>query len=136
MKKNKVALIATAPLVVKFHLEPIIEKLKIDFDVVVLTNLSGQDENNFLGILPDGVRYIDTKMERKISLFRDVRALFLLLRFFIKEDVGMVFTLSPKAFGDKVKTIPTSSLIKKRRSKKRALTSLKREILRSIFVSI
>lgn len=97
MKKNKVALIATAPLVVKFHLEPIIEKLKIDFDVVVLTNLSGQDENNFLGILPDGVRYIDTKMERKISLFRDVRALFLLLRFFIKEDVGMVFTLSPKA---------------------------------------
>ena len=97
MKKNKVALVATAPLVVKFHLEPIIEKLKIDFDVVVLTNLSGQDENNFLGILPNGVRYIDTKMERKISLFRDVRALFLLLRFFIKEDVGMVFTLSPKA---------------------------------------
>ena len=97
MKKNKVALVATAPLVVKFHLEPIIEKLKIDYDVVVLTNLSSQDENNFLDILPDGVRYIDTKMERKIAPSSDLKSLLVLLRFFMKEDVDIVFTLSPKA---------------------------------------
>ena len=97
LKKNKVALIATAPLVVKFHLEPIIEKLKIEYDVVVLTNLSSQDENNFLDILPDGVRYIDSKMERKISPFSDFKSLLILLRFFMKEDVDIALTLSPKA---------------------------------------
>ena len=97
MKKNKVAFVATAPLVVKFHLEPIIKKLKNEYEVVVLTNLSGEDENNFLEILPDGVLYIDTKMERKISFLKDLKTLFLLLRFFTKEDVDIVFTLSPKA---------------------------------------
>lgn len=97
LKVNKIALVATAPLVVKFHLDPIIEKLKLGYEVFVLTNLSKEDENNFLDILPDGVRYIDTKMERKISLFQDLRSLLLLLHFFMKEDVDLVLTLSPKA---------------------------------------
>ena len=87
---------ATAPLVVKFHLETIIESLKENYSVVVMTNMSGSGDE-FLKLLPQGVRFFDTRMERKISIFSDLRTLVLLFIFFKKENISLIFTVSPKA---------------------------------------
>ena len=86
---------ATAPLVVKFHLEAIIESLRENYSVVVMTNMSGSDDE-FLKLLPQGVRFFDTKMERKISILSDFRTLILLFIFFKKENISLIFTVSPR----------------------------------------
>ncbi len=96
LTKKNVAIIATVPLVVKFHLEPIIEKLIEKHNVVVMTNMSVQDDE-FLALLPEGVTFVDTKMEREIKIFSDLRTLFLLIRYLRHNEVFMVLSLSPKA---------------------------------------
>jgi glycosyltransferase involved in cell wall biosynthesis len=96
LTKKTIAVMATAPLVVKFHLETIIESLKENYSVVVMTNMSGSGDE-FLKLLPQGVRFFDTRMERKISIFSDLRTLVLLFIFFKKENISLIFTVSPKA---------------------------------------
>ena len=87
---------ATAPIAVKFHLEKIIECLDEKYSVVVLTNMSS-DHHEFLKTLPNGVRFFNTRMERKIDLLSDLRSIFLLFNFFRREDISMLFTVTPKA---------------------------------------
>ena len=95
MNKKKLAIIATSPLVVKHHLHSIIDSLNQQYSIVVMINMSESIES--IQGLPEGVKYLDTKMERKINLFADIKTVFLLYRFLKKESISIVYTVSPKA---------------------------------------
>jgi len=95
LNKKKLLIIVTSPLVVKLHLQSIIAVLRKQYLVVVMTNMSESPES--IKGLPDGVEYLDTKMERKINLIADLKTAFLLFRFLRKESFSIVYTVSPKA---------------------------------------
>ena len=95
MNKKNLAIVVTSPLVVKLHLQAIITVLKKDYSVIVMTNMSESPES--IQGLPDGVKYLDTKMERKIDLIADIRTGFLLFGYLREENVSIVYTVSPKA---------------------------------------
>lgn len=96
MIKKNIAIITTTPIAVKSNLGSIIEYLKKDYSVIVMTNMSNKGDK-FLEGLPSKLRFFDTKMERKIKIFKDLRSLFLILNFFRKEDISLVYTMTPKA---------------------------------------
>lgn len=95
MNKRTLAIIATSPLVIKHHLPYIVEALREKYSVIVMVNMS----NNVDSIqgLPDGVLYLDTKMERKIDLLADIRTAFLLFKYLKRDGVSIVYSVSPKA---------------------------------------
>jgi len=95
VNKRTLAIIATSPLVIKHHLPYIVEALREKYSVIVMVNMS----NNVDSIqgLPDGVLYLDTKMERKIDLLADIRTAFLLFKYLKRDGVSIVYSVSPKA---------------------------------------
>lgn len=109
MNKKILAIIVTSPLVVKLHLQPIITALRTQYSVVVMTNMSESPES--IQGLPEGIRYLDTKMERKIDLVADIRTVYLLFRYLSRENISIVYTVSPKAgllgiFASRIVNIP------------------------------
>ena len=95
MNKRTLAIIATSPLVVKHHLPSIVDALRKKYSVVVMINMS--ESIDCIQGLPDGVLYLDTKMERKIDLLADIRTAFLLFKYLKREGVSIVYSVSPKA---------------------------------------
>lgn len=95
MNKKTLAIVVTSPLVVKLHLKSIITALKKKYSVIVVTNMSEGAES--IQGLPGGVKYLNIKMERKIDLIADIRTGFLLFGYLRKENVSIVYTVSPKA---------------------------------------
>ncbi len=95
MNKKTLAIIATSPLVIKHHLPSIVDALRKKYSVVVMINMSESIDS--IQDLPDGVLYLDTKMERKINLLADIRTAFLLFRYLKREGVSIVYSVSPKA---------------------------------------
>ena len=94
--KKKIAIIVTAPIAVKIHLFDLVESLKEDYSVFIMTNLSKVNDE-FLNYLPRDVTLIDTKMEREINLFKDLRSLFILILNLKKKNIELSFSLTPKA---------------------------------------
>lgn len=94
--KKKIAIIVTAPIAVKIHLFDLIESLKEDYSVFIMTNLSKVNDE-FLNYLPRDLTLIDTKMEREINLFKDLRSLFILILNLKKNNIELSFSLTPKA---------------------------------------
>ena len=94
--KKKIAIIVTAPIAVKIHLFDLIESLKEDYSVFIMTNLSKVNDE-FLNYLPRDLTLIDTKMEREINLFKDLRSLFILILNLKKKNIELSFSLTPKA---------------------------------------
>ena len=95
MNKRTLAIIATSPLVFKHHLPSIVDALRKQYSVIVMINMS-ESIDSIQG-LPDGVLYLDTKMERKIDLLADIRTAFLLFKYLKREGVSIVYSVSPKA---------------------------------------
>ena len=95
MNKRTLAIIATSPLVIKHHLPSIVDALRKKYSVVVMINMS--ESIDCIQGLPDGVLYLDTKMERKIDLLADIRTAFLLFKYLKREGVSIVYSVSPKA---------------------------------------
>ena len=95
MNKRTLAIIATSPLVIKHHLPSIVEGFRKQYSVIVMINMSENVES--IQGLPNGVLYLDTKMERKIDLLADIRTTFLLFKYLKKEGVSIVYSVSPKA---------------------------------------
>jgi len=93
--KKTIAIIATAPVAVKFHLEAIVEYLKQNYTVIILTNLSN-DQDNLINTLPRDVEYFNTEMERDIGILKDIKTLVLLFKFFKKKNIDIAFTITPK----------------------------------------
>ncbi len=96
MSKKTIAIMATSPIAVKFHLENIIEHINEKYIVIVVTNLS-EDSHRYLKNFSKEVRFFDSKMKRKISIIHDIRTLILLFRFFRNEKISMFFSITPKA---------------------------------------
>lgn len=94
--KKKIAIIVTAPIAVKIHLFDLVESLKEDYSVFIMTNLSKVNDE-FLNYLPRDLTLIDTKMEREINLFKDLRSLFILILNLKKNNIELSFSLTPKA---------------------------------------
>jgi len=95
MNKKTLAVIVTTPLAIKHLLPFIVDALRKQYSVIVMANMSESVES--IQGLPDGVLYLDTKMERKIDLLADIRSAFLLYRYLKREGVSIVYSVTPKA---------------------------------------
>lgn len=95
MNKKTLAIIVTTPLTIKHLLPSIVDALSKRYSVIVMTNMS-EGVKSIQG-LPDGVLYLDTKMERKIDLLADIRSAFLLFKYLKREGVSIVYSVTPKA---------------------------------------
>lgn len=95
LNKKTLAIIATSPFIIKHHLPSIVDALRKQYLVIVMINMS-ESIDSIRG-LPDGVLYLDTKMERKIDLLADIRTALLLYKHLKRERVSIVYSVTPKA---------------------------------------
>ena len=114
LSKRTLAIIATSPLVIKHHLPSIVDALRKQYLVIVMINMS-ENVDSVQG-LPDGVLYLDTKMERKIDLLADIRTTFLLFKYLKREGASIVYSVSPKAgllgmFVSRILNIPKNTYL-------------------------
>lgn len=94
MTKKKIAIIVTSVLMVKFFLVPHLKALAKIYDVTLI--LKNDEPGILLGLdLP--VRVILIPIERKVSLFKDINALVLLVKLLKLEKFDLVHTITPKA---------------------------------------
>ncbi|NCN89891.1 MAG: hypothetical protein GW936_10745, partial [Gallionella sp.] len=73
--KPRVVRIVTASYVVPWHLANTLKRIAADFEVTVV----GQGVSAYRDTWPD-IRWIDLDLNRKVSLWSDLRALFSLCR--------------------------------------------------------
>jgi len=65
------------------------------YDLTVVANMQG--EKDTAEWLPESVTLVDIPIRREISLFSDLKALFLLVAFFSKSGFSLVHSVTPKA---------------------------------------
>jgi len=92
---NKIAIVVSAPMFARVFLAHQINTLVELYDVTVITNLNGN--SSILDNISNKVNIINLPIERKINLFADLRALFLLISIFYKNEFSLVHSVSPKA---------------------------------------
>jgi len=80
---------------VRAFLEHQINALAKSYDVCIITNL--ESDKKMLTHLPNNVNIIDLPIKRKISLFADLKALFILILILLKGEFSLVHSASPKA---------------------------------------
>ncbi|MBU0689949.1 MAG: glycosyltransferase [Gammaproteobacteria bacterium] len=88
----KIVRIVTASYVVPWHMANTLQRLPQDFEVTVV----GQGVSVYRDTYP-GIRWIDLDLDRKVSLFSDLRALLVLCRIFIAIKPDIVHSIMPKA---------------------------------------
>ncbi len=91
--KKKMAIVVSSPMTVKAFLQGHIDKLREKFDLSVIANCVPEE----LGMLDKSVRIIPVPVERKISITRDLKALWILYRLFRLEKFDVVHSVTPKA---------------------------------------
>ena len=92
--KKKVLFVTTHPLLVETFLEQIIGVLCTQYKVHLAVNL-GEPRASLS--LPSSASITHVDIARQVSVFRDVKTLFALLRLIRKEHFDMVHTVAPKA---------------------------------------
>lgn len=92
-KRKKICIVATVPFPLTMFMKPHIAMLAEQYDVTLIANGAEQD---FSSLLNENVRFIYVRIERKISLWRDMVALLQLYRIFRKEHFDVVHSLMPK----------------------------------------
>ena len=90
--KPRVVRIVTASYVVPWHLANTLKRIAADFEVTVV----GQGVSAYRDTWPD-IRWIDLDLNRKVSLWSDLRALFALCRIFLAIKPDIVHSIMPKA---------------------------------------
>jgi glycosyltransferase involved in cell wall biosynthesis len=90
----KLCLVVTTPLIVHFFLKPHVVALSRHFEVTLVSNPAN---DSYLPPLDLPVRHVAVGIERKISLLRDLAALFGLYRLFRRERFDLVVSAAPKA---------------------------------------
>jgi hypothetical protein len=92
-RRRKVCIVATVPFAVNVFLSPQIKRLSLDYDVMILANGVAGD------LVPalSGVRFSPLRIERKISVGRDLATFFHLWRFFRAQRFDVVHSIMPKA---------------------------------------
>ena len=92
-KRQKICIVATLPLPLIMFMKPHIIMLAEQYDVTLVANGLEQD---FSSILNANVRFVHINFARKISLWRDMVALFQLYRLLRREHFDVVHSLMPK----------------------------------------
>ena len=92
---NKIAIVVSTPMFVRAFLVHQINTLVEFYDVTVITNLNGN--SSILDNISNKVNIINLPIERKINLFADLKALFLLISIFYKNKFSLIHSVSPKA---------------------------------------
>ncbi|MHB8742002.1 MAG: glycosyltransferase [Sulfuricaulis sp.] len=92
--RRRVCVVTTSPLIVNFFLGGIIEGLARHFEVSLIVNA---EEGTRLKHIPEGVQLLSVRLERKISVIRDLMALGRLLVIFRRERFDAVHSFAPKA---------------------------------------
>ncbi len=94
LTRPKLCLVAATPLTMHFFFRPHLEQLSDDFDLTVVFN---HRLDSYLPPLGVSGREFHVSIERKISPWRDLRALWQLTTLFKEERFDVVVTLVPKA---------------------------------------
>ena len=92
--KVKIAVVATTAKMVRFFLVGHITKLSEKFDVTVICNFSGKMD--LLDILPNNTKLHDLSIKRNISLWADIKSIYLLAAYFRKNNFSATYSISPK----------------------------------------
>ena len=92
--RPRMCVLSTTPLVLHFFLKPHLAELSKFFEVTVAFN---SHSDTYLPPLNLPVKEKHVPVERKISLWRDLFALFSVFRFLIKERFDIVVSVVPKA---------------------------------------
>lgn len=91
--KQRICIVASSVMTVNaFLLEPL-KKLSINYDVYLVVNGRSEDISTDL----DNVNILSVAIERKISPFRDLMALFKLIKIFRQYNFRAVHSVTPKA---------------------------------------
>jgi glycosyltransferase involved in cell wall biosynthesis len=94
-RPTKIAIIVSAPGTARAFLSNQIKTLSEEYDLALIANLQGQTDLSEW--LPASVDVIDIPIYRNINLYKDIKALLLLVSFFYKTDLSIVHSVSPKA---------------------------------------
>lgn len=93
-QKPKLFRVSTIPMSLNLLLKGQLEFLNQDFEV---TAISGAGKDLEIVKNREGVKVFAIEMQRQISLFKDLKSLFLLYRYFKKEKPHIVHSITPKA---------------------------------------
>ncbi len=93
-RKKKICFVATFEMPVRTFLLEHLRHLCRDYDVTVIANVKDPDFLKESGVT---VRVIPLPIERKVSLLKDLKALFLLFLVFRKERFHIVHSIMPKS---------------------------------------
>lgn len=93
-EKKKVLRVSTIPLSLNLLLKGQLKMLNEEYEVVAV---SSPGEDLKMVEEREGVRVVELPMERRISLFKDIRSLWAMIKLIRKEKPWMVYSLTPKA---------------------------------------
>jgi len=91
---KKIVIVVSSPMTIDVFLKKQILKLSEVYDVSLVANFEGNPINLSL---PKEIKLIDIKIERKIYLYKDLKALVSLFVLFRKERFDIVHSVTPKA---------------------------------------
>lgn len=93
-QRKRVCFVTTTPLIVNFFLLDILAELSKRYEVTLVFN---PDRAVSLDRLSSNISIVFAPIERKVSLWKDVKAVYKLQRIFKKGRFDMVHTIAPKA---------------------------------------
>ncbi len=93
-RRKRICFVATIPFAMKVFMRPHIDVMRLDYDVTLVANGSTEELADLLGC---HVSFIPVRIERKISLKKDVFALAKLWSLFRKEKFDCVHSFMPKS---------------------------------------
>jgi glycosyltransferase involved in cell wall biosynthesis len=93
-RRARLCMVAAAPLTLKVFMRPHVQRLGRDYDVSLVANGSMSEMAAAFGA---DVAFTPLRIERKISIVPDARALIALWRLFRHEQFDAVHSISPKA---------------------------------------
>ena len=92
--KEKIAIIATVPMMIRFFLVNHINLLKNNYEVTIITNLNINKE--LINIFSNDIKKIHIPFRRNISLFYDIFSLILLMIHFKKIIIKLLIQYHQK----------------------------------------
>ena len=93
-KKSKICIISATPITIYFFFQEHIKELAKDYDITIIYN---KDIDKYIPSFNLPVEEKHIKIERKISIISDLKALISLFRFFKSNKFVCVISIAPKA---------------------------------------
>lgn len=94
MTKKKICFIVSSPITVKAFLLEHIKILSTEYDIYLIANFDGQPQQN---ISPYLTEIFNVKIERNITIFKDLKAVLQLKRIITQQNFDAIHTVTPKA---------------------------------------